>query len=95
MPRIFLRITVIYQGVQKTRNSVIYQGVKKTRITVTYQGVQKTRITVIYQSNACKLCLREKFKIAFNPDEATLNLRTEIFGHCRHIDNCLFKQDPD
>ena len=46
-------------------------------------------------NNTCRLCLREKFKIAFNPDEATLNLRTEIFGHCRHIDNCLFKQDPD
>ena len=26
-------------------------------------------------SNTCKLCLREKFKIAFNPDDATLNLR--------------------
>ena len=43
----------------------------------------------------CRLCIREKFRIAFNPEEATLNLRTEIFGHCRHIENCLFKQDPD
>ena len=43
----------------------------------------------------CRLCIREKFRIAFNPEEATLNLRTEIFGHCRHIDDCLFKQNPD
>ena len=28
--------------------------------------------------------LKNKSRIAFNPDEATLNLRTEIFGHCRH-----------
>ena len=46
-------------------------------------------------NNACKLCLREKFRIAFYPNEATLNLRTEIFGHCRHMEDCLYKQDPD
>ena len=40
-------------------------------------------------NNTCKLCLREKFRIAFHPNEATLNLRTEIFGHCRHIEDCL------
>ena len=46
-------------------------------------------------NNICRLCLREKYRIAFHPDEATLNLRTEIFGHCRHIEDCLYKQDPD
>ena len=32
----------------------------------------------------CKLCLREKFNIAFNPHMSTLNSRTEIFASCRH-----------
>ena len=32
----------------------------------------------------CKLCLREKFNIAFNPQMSTLNARTEIFASCRH-----------
>ena len=40
-------------------------------------------------NNTCKL-----FRIAFHPNEATLNLRTEIFGHCTHIEDCLYKQDP-
>ena len=36
-------------------------------------------------TKGCKLCLREKYNIAFNPHLATLNSRNEIFGHCMHI----------
>ena len=32
----------------------------------------------------CKLCLKEKYHIMFNPDGATLNQRTEIFSYCFH-----------
>ena len=35
-------------------------------------------------TGTCKLCTREKYQIALNPNVATLNLRTEIFSHCRH-----------
>ena len=32
----------------------------------------------------CSLCTCEKFQIIFNQERATLNLKTEIFGHCLH-----------
>ena len=32
----------------------------------------------------CRLCLKEKFYIIFQPDGATLNLRSELFSSCRH-----------
>ena len=32
----------------------------------------------------CNLCIEEKFQIMFNPSQATLNSRRELFVHCRH-----------
>ena len=32
----------------------------------------------------CRLCLKEKFYIIFQPDGATLNSRSELFSTCRH-----------
>ena len=32
----------------------------------------------------CRLCLKEKFHIIFQPDGATLNKRSELFSTCRH-----------
>ena len=32
----------------------------------------------------CRLCLKEKFYIIFQPDGATLNQRSELFSSCRH-----------
>ena len=32
----------------------------------------------------CRLCLKEKWHIMFNPDACTLNSRTEIFNKCVH-----------
>ena len=46
-------------------------------------------------TKGCKLCLREKYNIAFNPHLATLNSRNEIFGHCMHIQDMLVGQPPD
>jgi len=40
----------------------------------------------------CKLCTTEKYMIMFNPGEATLNLRSEFFGHCRHKERHLLRK---
>ena len=40
----------------------------------------------------CKLCTTEKYMIMFNPTEATLNLRSEFFGHCRHKERHLLRK---
>ena len=32
----------------------------------------------------CRLCLKEKYYIIFQPDGATLNQRSELFATCRH-----------
>ena len=32
----------------------------------------------------CRLCLKEKYYIIFQPDGATLNQRSELFSSCRH-----------
>ena len=37
----------------------------------------------------CKLCTMEKYLIMFNPANATLNLRSEFFAHCRHKERHL------
>ena len=33
----------------------------------------------------CRLCIKEKYCIMFNPSEASLNNRTEFYTSCRHI----------
>ena len=35
-------------------------------------------------SGICALCTREKYLIAFAPEGATLNKRSELFSSCRH-----------
>ena len=35
-------------------------------------------------THKCKLCLKEKFYIMFEPEGATLNKRSELFSVCRH-----------
>ena len=44
---------------------------------------------------SCRLCLREKYNILMNSKNATLNSRTEIFTHCRHIQSKLIGKPPD
>ena len=40
-------------------------------------------------SGICGLCTKEKFLIAFAPEGATLNKRSEIFSSCRHKQRML------
>ena len=40
-------------------------------------------------SRACNLCTAEKWNILFDPKNATLNKRLEIFNHCRHKERML------
>ena len=40
-------------------------------------------------SGICALCTRDKFMIAFAPEGATLNKRSEIFSSCRHKQRML------
>ena len=43
----------------------------------------------------CRLCTREKYRIVLNPELATLNMRTEIFAHCRHKATYIIGDPPD
>jgi hypothetical protein len=43
----------------------------------------------------CRLCTREKFQIALNPQVATLNSKNEIFSSCRHRPQYLIGEPPD
>ena len=45
-------------------------------------------------SRTCRLCLREKFVIVFNPEIATLNSRQEMFAACRHKRGKLLGKAP-
>ena len=42
-------------------------------------------------TDQCKLCIREKYFIIFQPEMATLNSRNEIAGFCNHKDSQLLK----
>ena len=35
-------------------------------------------------SRKCNLCIEEKYQILFNPGQASLNSRLELFASCRH-----------
>ena len=37
----------------------------------------------------CNLCTTEKWHIIYNPENATLNRRQELFNHCRHKEKLL------
>ena len=45
-------------------------------------------------SNRCDLCLKEKYYIMYHPELATLNLRSELFGACRHKERHLLIKQP-
>ena len=40
-------------------------------------------------TGVCNLCTSEKWNIIFNPENATLNKRQELFSHCRHKEKML------
>ena len=51
---------------------------------ITWTFLEKNIPTFNPVTGNCRLCLREKFNITFNPHLATLNSRNEIFSACRH-----------
>ena len=45
-------------------------------------------------SGRCDLCVKEKYLIMYHPELATLNLRSELYGSCRHKDRFLLIKQP-
>ena len=52
----------------------------------------ETKVAFNPSTGYCKLCTTEKYFIMFNPDDASLNLRSEFFSHCRHKERHLLKK---
>ena len=46
------------------------------------------------QTKKCNLCLLEKFYIICHPDQATLNKKSELISHCRHMKKFLLMNTP-
>ena len=51
--------------------------------------IKETKTAYNPATDFCKLCAMEKYYIMFNPSDATLNLRSEFFSHCRHKEEHL------
>ena len=52
----------------------------------------ETKVAFYPPTGYCKLCTMEKYFIMFNPDDASLNLRSEFFSHCRHKERHLLRK---
>ena len=52
----------------------------------------ETKVAFNPTTGYCKLCTTEKYFIMFNPDDASLNLRSEFFSHCRHKERHLLRK---
>ena len=63
--------------------------------TIEWKILEKNIPTFNPVQGSCRLCLREKYNIVINSSQATLNSRTEIFSHCRHIPSKLIGKPPD
>ena len=46
------------------------------------------------RTKKCNLCLLEKFFIICHPDKATLNKKSELISHCRHMSKFLLSNTP-
>ena len=44
-------------------------------------------------TKSCRLCLMEKYLIMFQPDRATLNVKSEFFASCLHKTKLLLKNN--
>ena len=76
--------TYYHQEKDETRNPVLKFKYLETNIQ-TFNSVTKS----------CRLCLREKYNIIFNPQLSSLNERTEVFAHCRYMRFELLTLKPD
>ena len=52
----------------------------------------ETKVAFNPVTGYCKLCTMEKYCIMFKPEDATLNLRSEFFNHCRHKERHLLRK---
>ena len=52
----------------------------------------ETKVAFNPLNGYCKLCTMEKYYIMFKPEDATLNLRSEFFNHCRHKERHLLRR---
>ena len=52
--------------------------------TLSWSILCETKVAFNPTTGFCKLCVMEKYYIMFKPGDASLNLRSEFFSHCRH-----------
>ena len=52
--------------------------------TLSWSILCETKVAFNPTTGFCKLCVMEKYYIMFKPEDATLNLRSEFYSHCRH-----------
>ena len=60
--------------------------------TITWDILEETKVAFNPSTGYCKLCTTEKYYIMFRPDDASLNLRSEFFNHCRHKERHLLRK---
>ena len=60
--------------------------------TITRRILHETKTAFNPTIGFCVLCTMEKFLIIFRPKDATLNLRSEFFSHCRHKERHLLRK---
>ena len=67
-------------------------NVDKVPFTLRWSILAETKVAFSPTTGFCKLCTTEKYFIMFNPADATLNLRSEFFSHCRHKERHLLRK---
>ena len=75
----------VFSPIPKTTLSKKVWDLKRDNIVfnVTWK-IKETSKPYTPMNKTCNLCTSEIFHILFNPQDGSLNLRTEIKGHCRH-----------
>ena len=66
---------------------------KNTDYKITWKTLGKAQ-SYSNRTKKCNLCLLEKFFIICHPDKATLNKKSELISHCRHMSKFLLSNTP-
>ena len=66
---------------------------KNTDYKITWKTLGKAQ-SYSNRTKKCNLCLLEKFFIICHPDKATLNKKSELISHCRHMSKFLLCNTP-
>ena len=66
---------------------------KNTHYKITWKTLGKAQ-SYSNWTKKCNLCLLEKFFIICHPDKATLNKKSELISHCRHMNKFLLSNTP-